>query len=48
LGIRAITKISEKVACPHGHRFFADLIFGATASKVQQNVSVPVLLLRAK
>lgn len=32
----------------HGHRFFADLFFGTTASRVQHNVSVPVLLLRAK
>jgi nucleotide-binding universal stress UspA family protein len=32
----------------HGHRFFADLFFGTTASKVQHNISVPVLLLRAK
>lgn len=32
----------------HGHRFFGDLFFGATAHKVQHLVSVPVLLLRAK
>ena len=32
----------------HGHRFFADLFLGTTASRVQHNVSVPVLLLRAK
>jgi nucleotide-binding universal stress UspA family protein len=32
----------------HGHRFFADLFFGTTASRVQHNLSVPVLLLRAK
>jgi nucleotide-binding universal stress UspA family protein len=32
----------------HGHRFLADLFLGATAHKVQHNVSVPVLLLRAK
>lgn len=32
----------------HGHRFFADLLFGTTASRVQHNISVPVLLLRAK
>jgi nucleotide-binding universal stress UspA family protein len=30
----------------HGHRFLGDLIFGATAHKVQHQVSVPVLLLR--
>jgi nucleotide-binding universal stress UspA family protein len=32
----------------HGHQFVADLVLGTTASKVQHNVSVPVLLLRAK
>jgi nucleotide-binding universal stress UspA family protein len=32
----------------HGHRLFADLFLGTTASRVQHRVSVPVLLLRAK
>lgn len=32
----------------HGHRFLADLFLGTTASRVQHNVSVPVLLLRAR
>jgi nucleotide-binding universal stress UspA family protein len=32
----------------HGHQFVADLLFGETASKVQHNISVPVLLLRAR
>lgn len=32
----------------HGHRFLGDLFFGTTASKVQHNISVPVLLLRAR
>jgi nucleotide-binding universal stress UspA family protein len=32
----------------HGHRFFADLILGTTASRVQHSISVPVLLIRAK
>ncbi len=32
----------------HGHRLVADLILGTTASRVQHNISVPVLLLRAK
>ena len=32
----------------HGHRFLADLFLGTTASRVQHNLSVPVLLLRAK
>jgi nucleotide-binding universal stress UspA family protein len=32
----------------HGHRFLADVFLGTTASRVQHNVSPPVLLLRAK
>ena len=32
----------------HGHQFVADLLLGATAHRVQHNVSVPVLMLRAK
>jgi nucleotide-binding universal stress UspA family protein len=32
----------------HGHRFLADLILGTTASRVQHQVRVPVLLLRAR
>jgi nucleotide-binding universal stress UspA family protein len=32
----------------HGHQFVADLVLGTTAITVQHNVSVPVLLLRAK
>ncbi len=32
----------------HGHRFLADLFLGTTATRVQHNISVPVLLLRAK
>jgi nucleotide-binding universal stress UspA family protein len=32
----------------HGHRFFADLFLGTTASRVQHSIKVPVLLLRAK
>ena len=32
----------------HGHHLVADILLGATASRVQHNVSVPVLLLRAK
>ena len=31
----------------HGHKLLADLALGATASRVQHNISVPVLLLRA-
>jgi nucleotide-binding universal stress UspA family protein len=32
----------------HGHKLLADLVLGATASRVQHNISVPVLLLRAR
>ncbi len=32
----------------HGHEFLADLVLGTTAIRVQHNVSVPVLLLRAR
>lgn len=32
----------------HGHRFVKDIFLGTTASRVQHNISVPVLLLRAK
>lgn len=32
----------------HGHRFLGDLFLGTTANRVQHNISVPVLLLRAK
>lgn len=31
----------------HGHRFLADLIHGATATKVRHQVDIPVLLLKA-
>ena len=32
----------------HGHRFLADFFLGTTATRVQHNISVPVLLLRAR
>jgi nucleotide-binding universal stress UspA family protein len=32
----------------HGHRLMADIVLGATASRVQHSISVPILLLRAK
>jgi nucleotide-binding universal stress UspA family protein len=32
----------------HGHKLLADLVLGTTASRVQHNISVPVLLLRAR
>jgi nucleotide-binding universal stress UspA family protein len=51
---REITKWVEQKQCDlvamstHGHRFLADLFLGTTATRVQHNVRVPVLLLRAK
>jgi len=32
----------------HGHKLLGDVFLGATASHVQHNISVPVLLLRAR
>ncbi len=32
----------------HGHRLLADLVLGTTASKVQHQIDVPVLLIRAR
>jgi nucleotide-binding universal stress UspA family protein len=32
----------------HGHRFIQDIFLGTTATRVQHNIRVPVLLLRAK
>jgi nucleotide-binding universal stress UspA family protein len=32
----------------HGHKFFKDLVLGATVDKVRHAVTVPVLLLRAR
>jgi nucleotide-binding universal stress UspA family protein len=32
----------------HGHKFLADVFLGSTASRVQHNVNVPVLLLKAR
>src|SRR5690349_20686968 len=31
----------------HGHRLLGDIVFGVTATRVQHEVNVPVLLLRA-
>jgi len=52
--VTEIVKWVDKKGCDlvamstHGHRFIADIFFGTTASRVQHNISVPVLLLRAK
>ncbi len=52
--VKEIIKWVQANACDlvamstHGHQFVADLVFGQTASRVQHNISVPVLLLRAK
>ena len=32
----------------HGHKLLADFFLGATATRVQHNLSIPVLLLRAR
>ena len=51
---KEIVKWVEQKGCDlvamstHGHRFLADIFLGTTASRVQHNISVPVLLLRAK
>ena len=50
---REIIKWVEQKSCDlvamstHGHRFLGDLFFGTTAFRVQHEVRVPVLLLRA-
>jgi nucleotide-binding universal stress UspA family protein len=51
---REIVKWVEKRGCDlvamstHGHRFLADVFLGTTANRVQHNIRVPVLLVRAK
>jgi len=51
---KEIVKWVEEKGCDlvamstHGHRLLADIFLGATASRVQHRISVPVLLLRAK
>jgi len=51
---KEITKWVNEKGCDlvamgtHGHKLLADLAFGTTAIRVQHNVSVPVLLLRAR
>ncbi|MFO0791133.1 MAG: universal stress protein [Pirellulales bacterium] len=51
---KEIVKAVESTKCDlvamgtHGHKLLADIILGATASRVQHNISVPVLLLRAR
>ena len=48
-----ITKWIQRKHCDlvamstHGHHFLADLFLGATATRVQHNVNVPMLLIRA-
>jgi nucleotide-binding universal stress UspA family protein len=51
---REIVKWIDEKGCDllamstHGHRLAADLFLGTTVTQVRHNVSVPVLLLRAK
>jgi universal stress protein A len=52
--VTEIVKWVEEKGCDliamstHGHRLLADLLLGTTASRVQHQVDVPVLMLRAK
>ena len=52
--VKEIVKWVEQKGCDlvamstHGHRLLGDIFFGATASRVQHSIRVPVLLLRAK
>jgi universal stress protein A len=52
--VREIIKWVDQNQCDlvamgtHGHKLLADLFLGATASRVQHNISTPVLLLRAR
>jgi nucleotide-binding universal stress UspA family protein len=52
--VKEIVKCANAKKCDllamstHGHRFLADLFLGTTASRVQHNLRMPVLLLRAK
>lgn len=45
----AATESVDLVAmATHGHRFFNDLVRGSTADRVRHNVTVPVLMVRAR
>jgi nucleotide-binding universal stress UspA family protein len=52
--VKEIVKWMQENTCDlvamatHGHNLVGDIIHGTTAIRVQHNVSVPVLLLRAK
>ncbi|HLH54233.1 MAG TPA: universal stress protein [Verrucomicrobiae bacterium] len=52
--VREIVKWVKQKGCDlvamstHGHRFLGDLFLGVTATRVQHNINVPVLLLKAK
>jgi len=52
--VTEIVKWIQKRGCDlvamstHGHRLVGDIFLGATASRVQHRVDIPVLLLRAK
>ena len=52
--VREILKWIETHGCDlvamstHGHQFIADMVLGTTATRVQHQISIPVLLLRAK
>jgi nucleotide-binding universal stress UspA family protein len=52
--VKEIVKWVQQKGCDlvamstQGHRLIADIVLGATASRVQHSISVPVLLLRVK
>ena len=52
--VKEIVKWAKEKGCDlvamgtHGHRLLADLLLGTTATRVQHNISIPVLLLRAR
>lgn len=52
--VREILRCADAKSCDliamgtHGHKLLADLVLGTTASRVQHNISIPVLLLRAR
>jgi nucleotide-binding universal stress UspA family protein len=52
--VKEIVKWVEERECDllamgtHGHRLLGDLFLGATASRVQHSISIPVLLLRSR
>ena len=46
--VAAEEKVDLIAMSTHGHRFFNDLLRGSTADRVRHDVTVPVLLVRAR